>query len=101
MVEQMPHFYQFYENFLNNEKRLNIKSATEQLKQPTLIIHGDMDTSVNIKEAFNIHKWHNNSIQEIIENADHVFNTHHPWDDNSVSSELNKVISASISFLKS
>lgn len=99
--QQMPHFYQFYEDFLNNQQRLHIKSSTEQLGIPTLIIHGDKDSSVDIKEAYNLHKWHKNSTLKIIENADHVFNTTHPWDKDVLSDALYDVTNISIKFLKS
>lgn len=98
--QQMPHYYQFYEDFLNNEKRLHIKSSTEQLEIPTLIVHGDKDTSVSINEAYNIHNWHKKSTLKLIENADHVFNTKHPWDKDELSDALNKVTNSSVKFLK-
>lgn len=97
--QQMPHFYQFYEDFLNNEKRLHIKSSTEQLDIPTLIIHGDKDSSVDIKEAYNIHKWHKNSTLNIIKNADHVFNTKQPWDKDVLSEALKMVTTSIVVFL--
>ena len=55
--QQMPHFYQFYEDFKANEARLDIESATKRLKTPHLIIHGDKDTSVSIKEAEALQHW--------------------------------------------
>ncbi len=51
--QQMPHFYQFYEDFIENEERLNIQKAVENLKIPHLIIHGDKDTSISMNEAEN------------------------------------------------
>ena len=90
--QQMPHYYQFYENFVANKERLNIKSATEKLTIPQLIIHGDKDTSINIKEAEELHKWNPNSKLKIIEGADHVFNTKHPWDSKKLSPELEAVV---------
>lgn len=46
--QQMPHYYQFYEDFKANKERLDITSATKQLEIPILIIHGDLDTSVSL-----------------------------------------------------
>jgi len=96
--QKMPHFYQFYEDFLSNEKQLHIETALRQLKIPLLIIHGDNDTSVSINEATNLHKWNKNSQLKIIEGADHVFNTRHPWDMDKLSYELNKVTDLLIDF---
>lgn len=98
--QDMPHFYQFYEDFVENEQRLNIQKATQQLAVPYLIIHGDKDTSVKIKEAENLHSWNKNSQFEIIKNADHVFNVFHPWKSAEISKELKEVIRLSIDFLK-
>ncbi|WP_343328430.1 alpha/beta hydrolase family protein [Polaribacter staleyi] len=98
--QNMPHFYQFYEDFIQNKKRLDVKKATENLKIPHLIIHGDKDTSVLINEAENLKKWHPKSQFEIIENANHVFNVSHPWQEKTVSKELAKVTQLCIDFLK-
>jgi len=98
--QQMPHFYQFYEDFIQNKERLDIKKAIESLKMPTLIIHGDNDTSVFIKEGENLHNWNPDSQFEIIQGANHVFNTSHPWKTKRLSKELEKVTLISIEFLK-
>ena len=98
--QKMPHYYQFYEDFIANEKRLTIKRAVSNLKIPYLIIHGDDDTSVLIKEAYNLHKWNKNCKLEIIEGANHVFGASHPWDKEDLPEHLNKVIQLSILFLK-
>ncbi|WP_178991612.1 alpha/beta hydrolase family protein [Winogradskyella schleiferi] len=98
--QQMPHFYQFYEDFKVNEDRLHIESAEKRLKIPHLIIHGTNDTSVSISEAKALHKWNPDSKLKIIEDADHVFNTKHPWNKNKLSTELHQTVDAVISFLK-
>ena len=97
--QQMPHYYQFYEDFKTNETRLHIQSAAKQLDIPTLIIHGDKDTSVSIQEAYNIHKWSRTTQIEIIKDADHVFNTKHPWYSDSLSDKLDKTVRLVIEFL--
>jgi pimeloyl-ACP methyl ester carboxylesterase len=98
--QQMPHFYQFYEDFKANEERLNIQKAAEKIKVPQLVIHGDKDTSVAIEEAHKIHSWNGNSILKIIENADHVFNVFHPWEKEKMSKELEETTQLCIDFLK-
>ena len=49
--QDMPHYYQFYEDFLINENRFDIKNAVQNLKQPFLIIHGEEDETVKLQEA--------------------------------------------------
>lgn len=97
--QQMPHYYQFYEDFKANEKRLHIISAIKRIEIPILIIHGDKDTSVSINEAKELHQWNRSSQLEIIEGADHVFNTKHPWKKNELSSELKSVVKSAINFM--
>lgn len=98
--QQMPHYYQFYEDFVKNEARLTIKRAVSNLKMPYLIIHGNADTSVFIEEAENLHKWNPNSKLEIIEGANHVFGASHPWEENHLPVPLEKVILVIHIFLK-
>jgi pimeloyl-ACP methyl ester carboxylesterase len=98
--QNMPHFYQFYENFKANEERLNIQRAVEGLKIPHLLIHGDKDDAVFISEAENLKQWNPKAQFEIIKNANHVFNVSHPWDKENVSKELKEVIQTSIEFLQ-
>ena len=98
--QQMPHYYQFYEDFKANENRLNIQKATENIKIPQLIIHGDADQSVFISEAENLKRWNPEAEYQIIEGADHVFNTSHPWDKKEMSTELKKAVDICIDFLK-
>ena len=98
--QQMPHYYQFYTDFKDNEERLNIKYAEEQLKIPHLIIHGDNDTSISINEAKELNKWNANSKLQVIEGADHVFNVKHPWDETQLSAELEKAVKIILIFLK-
>lgn len=96
--QKMPHFYQFYENFIENEKRLTIERAASNLKIPHLIIHGDADTSVSINEAYNLQRWNPKSSIKIIRNADHVFNNKHPWTEKNMPPQLLEVIEAITAF---
>ncbi|APY10895.1 alpha/beta hydrolase [Seonamhaeicola sp. S2-3] len=99
--QQMPHYYQFYLDTVNNKDRLNIKNAVSNLKIPHLIIHGDNDTSVFIDEAENLHKWNPKSTLEIIKGANHVFESRHPWDTNKLPKALKEVVNKTIFFLNS
>lgn len=98
--QQMPHYFQFYQNFIENENRLTIKRAVSNLKIPHLIIHGDADTSVSVEEAQKLHQWNPNSTLKIIKDANHVFETSHPWKSMDIPPHLNQVIQTIISFLR-
>ena len=98
--QQMPHYYQFYEDFMANKERLNIEHAVRQIEVPLLIIHGDVDTSVKIDEAYSLKQWNPHGELMVIPNANHVFNTKHPWEDDQLSKELEYITNQVISFLK-
>ncbi|MDO6761128.1 alpha/beta fold hydrolase [Tamlana sp. 2_MG-2023] len=98
--QQMPHFYQFYEDFITNSERLDIKRAVSKLKKPFLIIHGDEDTSVLIEEANNLHSWKPDSVYKTIEGANHVFGASHPWEKSSLPTHLKEVVETTSHFLK-
>ena len=97
--QQMPHYYQFYEDFIANEERLTIKRAVSNLKIPHLIIHGNEDTSVSVEEAKNLYQWNPSSKLEIIEKANHVFGASHPWNNDFLPNQLQEVINLSLLFL--
>ena len=90
--QDMPHYFQFFKDFSKHKERLNIKNAVTNLKIPHLIIHGNADTSVSIEEAYNLHKWNPKSELKIIENADHVFNSKHPWEEKKLPQQLKEVV---------
>jgi pimeloyl-ACP methyl ester carboxylesterase len=96
----MPHYIQFYNNFKENENRLNIKNATHELQIPYLIVHGSKDETVNIKEAENLNKWNSKSELYIIENGNHTFGSVQPWTNNDIPDDLKKVVKKTIQFVQ-
>lgn len=98
--QQMPHYFQFYQNFKDNSVRLNIKRAVENLTIPHLIIHGQADETVKLQEAQNIHSWNPKSELYIVKNANHTFGSKHPWDSQTLPQELNDATQKTIAFIK-
>jgi len=98
--QQMPHYFQFFEDFIKNENRLTIKRAVSNLKIPHLIIHGNDDSSVSVEEAKALHKWNPKSILKIIKGANHVFGTSHPWRKDTLTEELLSAVNICVAFLK-
>lgn len=97
--QQMPHDWQFYEDFKANENRLTIERAVRNLKIPQLIIHGSNDSSVDVEEARNINGWNSESSFEIISNADHVFGSNHPWPHSKLPNDLQKAVDLMMAFI--
>ncbi len=98
--QQMPHYYQFYQDLIKNKERLNIESAVRRLKIPYLIAHGIDDPSVLFSEAKDLHSWNSKSELLAINDCDHVFNTVHPWNQKKLSEALAFLVSKSIDFIK-
>lgn len=98
--QQMPHYYQFYEDFMANEERFTIKRAVSGLKQPLLIIHGTEDPTVSIEEARALNSWNEQAHLKIIPGADHVFGGSHPWMAEKLPPHMEQVVKASLDFIQ-
>lgn len=98
--QQLPHNWQFYEDFKANEHRLTIHRAVKALTKPQLIVHGDGDATVGMAEARALHSWNTQSKLINIDEGDHVFGASHPWESDELPTDLEEVIKHSIQFLK-
>nr|WP_321233776.1 alpha/beta hydrolase [uncultured Psychroserpens sp.] len=99
--QQMPHNFQFYENFKANEKRLHIQSAIQQIDIPVLIIHAKDDPAVTFDEAEALHSWNPKNKLIPIEHSNHVFDASHPWNENDLPKALDVVVTKTIAFIAS
>jgi pimeloyl-ACP methyl ester carboxylesterase len=98
--QQMPHYYQFYTSFKENEERLTIKNAVLKLTIPHLIIHGKDDLVVLPKEAENLHAWNPKSKLIVIENMNHPLGCTQPWKEPEMPIHLAEVVKYSIDFIQ-
>ena len=97
--QNMPHHFQFYEDFIANEERLNIEHAVKTLNIPQLIIHAKDDPSVKFSEAEDLYSWNTDAILFPINQSDHVFGASHPWNEKFLPKPLKDVVQKSISFI--
>lgn len=98
--QEMPHYYQFYEDFENNVHRFDVERATEMAKAYVLIIHGNDDESVSVKNAEHLHILNPNSELFLVENADHTFGSKEPWTEKGLPENLKIVTEKCIDFIK-
>lgn len=98
--QQMPHYFQFYEDYKANEDRFSIQYAAQHLEKPFLIIQGTNDDAVKAKEADLLHEWSKTSELYILENANHVFGAREPWESPDLPDDLNQATEKMITFLK-
>ena len=96
--QDMPHFYSFYEDYLDNKSVLDIKSNAKNLNIPTLHIHGEKDEAVSSLCAENLQKWTGGDLL-IIENTGHTFGTKHPWHLETLPDAMQKVVDSSVKFI--
>ena len=97
--QQMPHYFQFFEDFENNEKRFDIQYAAQHLEKPFLIVQGTNDDAVKDKEAYLLNEWCKTSELVFIENANHTFGAKEPWTKEELPADLEKAVLAMTSFI--
>jgi pimeloyl-ACP methyl ester carboxylesterase len=98
--QKMPHYFQFYTDYENNEARFNVESACRNLSIPSLFIHGSADESVTIDHSHKLHEWTPNSVFRTIENAGHTFGAKEPWTDGFLPKELSEAVEICMDFIK-
>lgn len=96
--QQMPMYYQLYEDYLQHSERLNIQKAIGELDIPILICHGTADMAVPVEKAYELKSWQP-SAQLFITDSDHVFGRKHPWTDNQLPAAMKAVVEVSLNFL--
>jgi len=98
--QNMPMYFQFYENCITFAKRLNIQNAVANMSIPHLLVHGSEDPTVLPIEAVNIKSWNTNIQLHIIDGANHVLGGFHPYDLEEFPKDLKEAIDVTINFLK-
>ena len=97
--QQMPHGYQFYEDFIAHEERLTISKSVKGLQIPYLIVQGAEDKSVALSEAIALHEWSQYSTLYVVPKGNHVFGTRQPWDNPQIPTELEQVFIKTVDFI--
>ena len=97
--QDMPLYLQFHDDTINNRQRFNIQNAVTNLSIPQLIIHGDIDSTVEPQEAKLMHEWNRSSELLLIKNGDHVFGASHPFDRDDLPKHLREAVNKTIDFV--
>ena len=98
--QNMPLFYQFYEDCITNKKRIDIENACRNLTVPHLAIHGTEDPTVDIKDVNDFKNWNLKTIVHKIKDANHVFGVSHPFNEKSFPSHFMEVLEKTFEFLE-
>ncbi|GAB2762059.1 alpha/beta hydrolase family protein [Salinimicrobium soli] len=98
--QQMPHLFDFYEDFKESEERLTISRAAKQLEIPFLIIHGTNDETVEVENAYDLQKWSKNSRLFLLKGSDHVFEASHPWEKEELPLAMQQIVKKVVNFVE-
>lgn len=97
--QEMPLYYQLYQNYLEHEHRFDLEEAVRSIKIPLLICHGTEDPAVPVAHATDIHHWKPEAELFTLP-TDHVFGRTHPWEENHLPEPTQQTVDKTISFFK-
>lgn len=98
--QQMPVKATLLDDLEHHPKRLNIFLAAAAIKQPWLIIHGDADPTVNINHALELKKHQPKAELVVVPEANHTFNSGHPYFEKVLPKILEEVCEKCVEFLR-
>ena len=75
--QQMPLGRELWDDLRANKARLDISSAAARLEAPWLIVHGQEDESVPVREAHQLHEAGSGALSVLPETG-HTFGARHP-----------------------
>lgn len=97
--QDMPHLFNFYLDFKDNQKQLDILDNLSRMKKPSLHIHGSEDKAVSLDSSVKLSSVTKGELY-IIDNTGHTFDTKHPWVQEQLPGKFQKAIIKILSFYK-
>lgn len=97
--QQMPIYYQIYEDYIQNAERFSIQKTLEKLHKPYLILHGTADPAVPDKAAAYLAKYALQGQLHLIQNANHVFGGSHPFEGTELPEHSRELVGRCLEFL--
>lgn len=98
--QQLPLYWQLYQNYLENQERLSIPAAVRALKIPFLIVHGTADSTVPYQAALEMREWNPAARLVTIVDGDHTFGGRHPWEADDLPADTQKAVQETIGFFR-
>tara|TARA_B100001109_G_C18846181_1_gene466930 strand:- start:754 stop:1578 length:825 start_codon:yes stop_codon:yes gene_type:complete len=86
-LQDLPQSIDLWKDFQQNNAEYDLKKICESFQKPLFIAHGENDTSVDKENGLRLASWANTQLT-IISNADHVFQSKHPWIKKTLPQEL-------------
>ena len=96
--QEMPLKVSLLDDLDKHPARLDILAKAAEIKQPWLIVHGDIDPTVPLKYAEELKSAQPNAEFLVIPGADHTFGASHPYLENALPTPLLEFCQQAISF---
>lgn len=98
--QDMPIYYQLYQDYQANKDRFSIKQTLSKLEKPYLILHGTEDPAVPSQAAEYLQAHAQQASLTWIEGANHVFGGQHPFNKATLPAHSQQLLEHSLAFLK-
>lgn len=98
--QQMPMYYQMYEDFLANRRDFDTAEALKKLDKPLLIVHGTADPAVPLSAAHDLQSLYPDAELYVIPGADHVFGGSHPYKKEELPMHAKELVDTTIKFFR-
>jgi pimeloyl-ACP methyl ester carboxylesterase len=98
--QEMPLYYQLYEDVLNNAANIDILSAAASISKPWQIVHGTNDSTVPFSTAQELAAACGSAELIAVEGGNHTFGGKHPWPEEHLPEQSKDIVAAAISFVK-
>ena len=77
--QNMPVKYQFYQQYYQNEERLNVEKAVKGINIPFVAFHGTEDETLTPSMLKNLGNWNPEIKTHFVTGANHTFGGKHPY----------------------
>ena len=99
-LQELPQYFGLYEDYLQHQDAYHLESICRNYPKPLFIAHGENDTSVAINNGEQLAAWSGLKLH-VIPQANHVFESKHPWDGDQLPPALFKLCSLTAEFINS
>jgi len=98
--QQMPLYWQFFEDYHKNKAFLHIPTAIRNLHKPLLAVHGTADTVVSPHNPLEMKSLLLKVETHLFSGADHTFGGRHPWMGHTLPPDMDEAIKITTHFLR-
>lgn len=97
--QKLPLDYGLYEEYQSQRQFLQPEKCARKLERPWLIVHGEEDETVFVKEAYDYKTWQSEAAVFIVAEGDHCLGRREPWTENQLPPPTQQAVEHSIAFI--